>query len=313
MSSILSNLKKKRSEQAALVTKSIEEGAKGNRTVDERLYKVKLNEKGEFNAIVRILPDPSGNDLPWKPITKYGFKGPTGKNYYNNSPRTNNQPCPVADYNYRMWGTGEKAAQEDCKLRKQSHRYYMNIYVIRDPQTPENEGKVFIVDWGKQLFSLIEAQVKPEVDELTGSAPEPCFVYDVFEGKNLRIKAYGKKLGKDTVPVFEKSYFESEVTALADGDEKKMEEILSSCYDLSEFVVIKPYDELKKRFDEVMGFDTSVLPDAETMSKDRKEFDDLSNSGKEPDDKKQKHSIEKTEGTVTDNSDDLSYFESLLK
>ena len=312
--SLLSNLKKKRNEQMAAAVKSLErQSGFTKQSEDERFYRIKLNDKGDFNAIVRILPSLDDN-LPWRHIIRYAFKGATGKWYIEQSPRAYNEKCPVSEYNYKKYGEGTEEAKQDCKKRKQNHRYMMRILIVRDPQNPELEGQVKFFDCGNQIFKLVEEQIKPEADEITGEVADPCFVWDAFEGKNLRLKAYGKQIpsnngGTQTVPSFEKSYFEDSITALCGGDEAQMEAVLEKAaeLDLDSLVEKKSYEELKKRFDAAMGFDS----DKSSVERQEEEFEQMV----ETNEKKTKPKVEKVkkDEAADDDVSDLSYFEDLLK
>lgn len=81
----------------AEVTK-INQPFSGEKTVDERFWKLERDKAGNGSAIIRFLPAPAvdGEDgLPWVRIFNHGFKGPTGKWYIENSLTTLDQKDPV--------------------------------------------------------------------------------------------------------------------------------------------------------------------------------------------------------------------------
>ena len=47
--------------------------------VDERLWKPVLDKTGNGYAVIRFLPTPKGEDLPWAKVWNHAFKGPTGQ------------------------------------------------------------------------------------------------------------------------------------------------------------------------------------------------------------------------------------------
>ena len=49
--------------------------------VDERLWKPELDKSGNGYAIIRFLPAPDGEEMPWVKLWNHAFQGPTGKWY----------------------------------------------------------------------------------------------------------------------------------------------------------------------------------------------------------------------------------------
>ena len=59
--------------------------------VDERFWKPELDKTGNGYAVLRFLPAPDGEDLPWAKVWSHAFQGPTGQWYIENSLTTLNQ------------------------------------------------------------------------------------------------------------------------------------------------------------------------------------------------------------------------------
>jgi hypothetical protein len=64
----------------------------------------------------------------------------------------------------------------------------VNVYVISDPSNPENEGKVKILRYGRELDKIINSAT--EGDDVKDIGVER--VFDVVEGCTLRIKCESK-------------------------------------------------------------------------------------------------------------------------
>ena len=47
--------------------------------VDERLWKPVMDKTGNGFAIIRFLPAPEGEELPWAKVWNHAFQGPTGQ------------------------------------------------------------------------------------------------------------------------------------------------------------------------------------------------------------------------------------------
>ena len=52
--------------------------------VDERIWKPVMDKTGNGFAIIRFLPAPKGEELPWVKLWNHAFQGPTGQWYIEN-------------------------------------------------------------------------------------------------------------------------------------------------------------------------------------------------------------------------------------
>ena len=93
----------------------------------------------------------------------HAFQGPGGW-YIENSLTTMNQKDPVSEYNTQLWNSGVDSDKETARKQKRSFSYYSNIYVVRDPANPQNEGKVMLYKYGKKIHDKILA-MQPEFED----------------------------------------------------------------------------------------------------------------------------------------------------
>lgn len=213
--------------------------------VDERLWKPELDKSGNGYAVIRFLPAPEGEELPWVKVWKHAFQGPTGKWFIENSLTTLNQKDPVSEYNSQLWNSGLESDKEIARKQKRKLEYYSNIYVVSDSKHPENEGKVFLFRYGKKIFDKMMAAMQPEFEDET-----PINPFDFWEGANFKLKI--RKV--DGYWNYDASSFEN-VSALKDNDDD-LNAIWKTQYSLQEFLAptnFKSYDELKKRLDDVLS------------------------------------------------------------
>ena len=61
--------------------KKIESPTSGNSFEDNRFWKPDLDKTGNGYAILRFLPQPQGEDLPWVRLWNHAFNGPGGLVY----------------------------------------------------------------------------------------------------------------------------------------------------------------------------------------------------------------------------------------
>jgi hypothetical protein len=212
--------------------------------VDERLWKPQVDKAGNGYAVIRFLPAPQGEELPWVRVWNNAFQGPTGQWFIENSLTTLNQKDPVSEYNTQLWNSGVESDKEIARKQKRKLKYYSNIYVVSDPANPENEGKVFLYSYGKKIFDKLMEAMQPAFEDET-----PINPFDLWEGANFKLKI--RKV--DGYWNYDKSEFES--TSPLKGSDTELESIYNGEHSLADFVApsnFKSYDELKARLDAVL-------------------------------------------------------------
>ena len=246
--------------RAAMETASPTEGAKKSYS-DDTMWKPELDKTGNGYAVVRFLPTPDGEEMPWVSYFDHGFQGPGGW-YIEKSLTTLNKQDPVSEYNSTLWNTGIEANKEIARKQKRRLHYVSNVYVVSDPKNPDNEGKVFKYRFGKKIFEQLKEAISPAFDD-----EAPINPFDLRgEGANFKIKI--RKV--DGYWNYDKSEFENP-SPLFD-DENKLNEINNSTYSLSDVIApseFKSYDELKEKLDRVLGLTGSVsTATAESVAED---------------------------------------------
>ena len=211
---------------------------------DDRFWKPELDKSGNGYAVIRFLPAPEGEDIPWQRMFTHSFQGPGGW-YIENSLTTINKNDPVGEVNRRLWNTGSEADKETARRQKRKLSYFTNIYVVADAKHPEHEGKVFLYKFGKKIFDKIMEAMQPQFDDEEAINP-----FDLWKGANFKLKI--RKV--DGFWNYDKSEFDS-VTPLLDTDEA-LEKVYQSEYPLKPFhdeSNFKPYTELKEKMERVLG------------------------------------------------------------
>jgi hypothetical protein len=239
---------KKQSKLGNLTAKLVKEVEKmnnnGSSSGDDRLWKLECDKSGNGYAVIRFLPAPEGEDLPFVKLYSHAFQGPGGW-YIENSLTTLGQKDPVSEYNTMLWNNGTDAGKEAARKQKRKLTYVANIYVVKDPANPENEGKVFLYKFGKKIFDKLTAAMQPEFEDEEAIDP-----FDFWGGANFKLKAKNVAGYRN----YDSSEF-ARPDALLDDDDA-MEAIWKRQYSLAELVAadqFKDYDALKKRLDYVLG------------------------------------------------------------
>ena len=237
---------KKQSSLGSLTAKLVKEVEKVNNSggnVDDRLWKPEVDKSGNGYAVLRFLPAPDGEDLPWVKLYSHAFQGPGGW-YIENSLTTLGQKDPVTEHNRELWNSGNEKDKEVVRRQKRKLSFYANVYVVKDPTNPENEGQVFLYKFGKKIFDKIMDVMQPEFEDET-----PINPFDFWQGANFKVKI--KKVAGYWN--YDSSEF-GKVEPLLDDDDA-LEAVWKKEYSLSELVAadkFKSYDELKKRLESVL-------------------------------------------------------------
>jgi len=291
---------KKQSKLGSLTAKLVKEVEKMNNngaSGDERTWKLDVDKSGNGYAVIRFLPAPEGEDLPFVKLYSHAFQGPGGW-YIENSLTSLGQKDPVSEYNTQLWNNGTDAGKETARKQKRKLTYMSNIYVVKDPANPDNEGKVFLFKYGKKIFDKLTAAMQPEFEDEEAIDP-----FDFWQGANFKLKA------KNVAGY--RNYDSSEFAAVSPllDDDDALEGLWKKQFSLAEIVAadqFKSYEDLKKRLEYVLGSKRPAQdPDVYEEDNDRGEAEELVTAAV---------SAPQTTSTVDKDEDDaLSYFAKLAE
>ena len=294
-----SSLDKLNSQLEKISTKSYSDPNEG------KFWKPTRDKAGNGFAIIRFLPAPNGEEMPFVRIWDHGFQGPTGLWYIENSLTTINQDDPVSEYNSKLWNSGIDSDKDLARKQKRRLKYVANIQVIKDGANPENDGKVFMYQFGKKIFDKLNDLMNPQFEDET-----PVNPFDLWEGANFRLKIRQF----EGYPNYDKSEFDAP-SALS-TDDAELERIYNQEHSLQELVEpknFKSYAELKAKLYRVLALDEE--PSTPTTAEDDNEFD-LSSMGNTQQAAPQPTMPAATPAPVNmsvndDDDDDLSIFKEL--
>lgn len=279
---------------------------------DNKYWKPTRDKSGNGFAIIRFLPAPGEEDVPFVRIWDHGFQGPTGLWYIENSLTTLNKDDPVSELNSKLWNAStddNSPERRQARAQKRRLHYISNIYVIKDGGNPENEGKVFLFKYGKKIFDKLNDLMNPSFED-----EKPVNPFDLWEGANFRLKIRQF----EGYPNYDKSEFESPSPLFEDDEE--LERVWKQEHSLQEIVDpknFKGYDELKAKLHRVLGLtpDTSNRASAAASAEDDLDDDldmsSLAKSAPAPKMKEQTQSAPVVDDD--DDDDDLALFKQLAK
>lgn len=216
---------------------------------------------GTGEAVIRFLPAPPDGNGGIEPdnIVKY-FQYSiyrNGKAYVNRGRNSlgADEADPAVEYNKSIWSNKDLSKEEKKKLLVDRKIFYIaNIYVVKDPNKPENEGKVFRWQFGQQIYDLINSQLFPKFE-----TDEPVNVFDPIEGADFVFRVIPKSIPDKITGQLKKvpSYDESKFRAPSQRwSLEEFDEIWAQEHSLQSEVAedkFKSYEELKAQFDRVMN------------------------------------------------------------
>ncbi len=253
---------KKQSKLGSLTAKLVKEVEKMNNngtSGDDRLWKLDVDKSGNGYAVIRFLPPPNGEDLPFVKLYSHAFQG-TGGWYIENSLTTLGQKDPVSEFNSQLWNNGTDAGKDAARKQKRKLTYISNIYVVKDPSNPENEGKVFLYKYGKKIFDKLTAAMQPEFEDEEAIDP-----FDFWQGANFKLKAKNVAGYRN----YDSSEFTAQTPLLDDDD--ALEALWKKEFSLAEFVAadqFKSYEDLKTRLNYVLGNVSTARPEVASFDEE---------------------------------------------
>jgi hypothetical protein len=207
----------------------------------EGVFQPSTDKNGCGSAVLRFLPPLPEEEIPVVQIFNHAFQAPSTKWFVDNCPTTLKLPCPVCESNSALWNGSNK---DLASLRKRKMNYISNVLVVSDPKQPDNNGKVFLFKYGVKVFGKIKDAITPPFGDT-----EPIDPFDPEAGANFRLRITRNGNFKD----YDKSGFDA---PSAIGDEDLIATVLGQRRSLSAIIApsqFKSYDELKRKFDQIVG------------------------------------------------------------
>jgi len=272
---------------------------------DDRLWKAEVDKAGNGYAVLRFLPAPEGEDMPFVRLWDHGFQGPGGW-YIENSLTSIGQQDPVSEYNSTLWNSGVDSDKELARKQKRRLKYFSNVYIVKDSANPSNEGKVFLYQYGKKIFDKLNEAMNPQFEDEDAVNP-----FDFWNGANFNLKIRNVEGYRN----YDRSDFSSP-SALSD-DDAELERIWKSQHSLQELVDpknFKSYDELKTKLYRVLALDGGVHAPKTTAEEDEPAVMDFKPQFKEaaaPEPKREDSSP--SWSNDDDDDDSLSFFKKLAE
>ena len=255
---------------------SIKESINKNSTqTGESRFKDFMKFEVDKTYVVRLLPSITNPER-----TFFHYYSHTWKSVANNNivsvlcPNTYGEVCPIDEYRSKVYMTKDDSQIERIKPIKRNENWLVNAYVIKDPTNPENQGKVKIIRYGRQLAKIIDAAISGDDSDEFGAK-----VFDLSEnGCSLKIKVEKNEGGYATY-VGSKFTSPSKVDGLDNPDD-----VYSSTFNLDDIFDHKPYDDIKSLFTKHFLGESTEINDVAPNDTEEENFDsyaEISNTSKQ--------------------------------
>ncbi len=246
------------------LAKEIEEVSEDKKTgyeEDSRFYKLAKDKNGIGGALIRFVPASDGKKFV--KMTRINAKGGYNNRFCKDwSPQSIGKPDPFNEKFVELWKEGKK---EEAKKFGRQERYIANIKVLKDPANPENEGKFFLLDMSKTLFSKIKDAITPSEDEMAIDPDlKPKNPFNPVKGNSFLLKV---KPGENNIPTYVDSKFADKEDGIYKTEKEAIADIEANAYTLKDWYspeFYKSYDELKECLDWFMGNDVAKTEKPET-------------------------------------------------
>ena len=214
---------------------------------NENSYKDIMKFEAGKTYLVRLVPN---INEPKKTI--YSYKHHSWKSHSNGQfitslcPSTYGESCPIDNYVMKTYNTGTEEEKKKLGEISRKESWMVNAYVITDSTNPENEGKVKVIRYGKELAKIINSAI--DGDDAAEFGAEKIF--DVANGSTLRIKCENRTGGtaSRTFVTYSSSKFVS--PSKLEISEEKNKAIHDEIHDLEKFNKTKTTTELQRALDQ---------------------------------------------------------------
>jgi len=228
---------------------NLDDDVKGGKKsfIDDRYWKLSTDENGSGGAIIKLLIDKE--QVAFTKVYKHAIQSYDGVNkkkrwYINTSPSTVGLPCPASEIWAMIKAENNEQSKEELGSFRRQIKFVTNIKVIKDPANPENEGKIFLWEFGKKIKDKFDSALKPsETERQMGE--EPKQLYDPTQNWVVKVK---QKKGEGGFPNYDDTTVDMYPEALYKDREEIKKDILEKTYTLSDLrkpEAFRPYEELK--------------------------------------------------------------------
>lgn len=162
---------------------------------------------GEAEVVMRFLPSHPNEFKPFIENRAHMYEYEPGKFFGCDCLEKYGVACPICDHNHKLYISGKYTKEEASPLRLPAarRRFVSNVYIVKNNNAPDTEGKVYRYEFGIQIMDMIRkamtGYVDPEDGEVEGYNPFDWknganFIYKGVsgaKGPNIKDSKFGKR------------------------------------------------------------------------------------------------------------------------
>lgn len=138
----------------------------------EGLFKPKMGADGKFTVVLRFLPAHPDEEIPWIENRSHMFQLANGSWFGCDCAKKWNEPCPICDYNAKIWAKYGRTDEARMRVKdKWKPKFYSNVYIVKNPNAPETEGRVYRLEYGRAIMKFIQDAMADKDDAELGVIP----------------------------------------------------------------------------------------------------------------------------------------------
>ena len=138
----------------------------------EGLFKPKMGADGKFTVVLRFLPAHPDEEIPWVENRSHMFQLANGSWFGCDCAKKWNEPCPICDYNAKIWTKYGRTDEARIRVKdKWKPKFYSNVYIVKNPNAPETEGRVYRLEYGRAIMKFIQDAMADKDDAELGVIP----------------------------------------------------------------------------------------------------------------------------------------------
>jgi len=229
-------------------------------------------------VVMRFLPSHPDEFKPYVENRSHMYQYEEGKYFGCDCLEKFGQPCPICDYNKRLYTKFNKEEARPLRLPTAKRRYISNVYIVKNENAPETEGNVYRYEYGTQIMDIIRNAMQGHDDPDTDQHIDGFNPFDWHMGANFVYEAVMGSKG----PNLDKCRFGSVKGPLRDKSkheftDSELDEIEAKLYTLDDCEhkpeEVKSYEEIVFNFKAKTGkplfgiFDDVVVQTKDTMNK----------------------------------------------
>lgn len=236
---------------------------------DTRFWKHTADDQGKAAAVIRFIPDKDGNPFVKYYTHSFDYMVDGVKKYWiRNCINTfgYDKDCPICKKNMEYWNSPFEQDKKLASQRKRKLVFVSNILVVKNPANPDDEGKVFLYQYGQKIYDKMKQLMFPSDEDMLDPDFKSFIPFDLEEGADFLLKV--KKQGD--FPNYDDSKFSGQKPL---GDDKKIDSVMAKTYELNEFMAPEKFpanEETIKTLGSVLGI-AAIAPVVETVAKPKKE------------------------------------------